>query len=373
MARNRKSIDYTLLAITFLLIALGLLLLAGITAPLFQRNFGNPYHFLIHQIVFGLVPGMVLGIAAFKVSKSYLEKKAPIFLLIILVLMIMVFLPHIGTSAGGATRWISFGSFSFQPSEFLKPAFFLYLASWLSAKTKAKKIKTGLREGLNKNLIVFLVIIGLIGLFLIAQPDLSTLAIILCVALVMYFGAKTPWWHSVLAVSLTVGALIILINTSSYRMERLLVFLKPNIDPMGRGYQISQSLIAIGSGGVWGLGLGLSRQKFGFLPGSMTDSVFAIFCEETGLIGSISLVLLFIAFLWRGFTIAKESGNQFSKLCALGITAWIVVQGFVNISSMIRLLPITGIPLPFISYGGSALISELIGVGILLNISKKNT
>jgi cell division protein FtsW len=149
-----------------------------------------------------------------------------------------------------------------------------------------------------------------------------------------------------------------------------MVFLNPEIDPMGIGYQIKQAVIAVGSGGILGLGLGMSAQKFGFLPQSMSDSIFAIFAEEAGFLGASILIFLFLLFLWSGFKIGKSSQNKFSQLIIFGITSWIVFQGFVNIGSMIRILPLTGIPLPFISYGGSALISELIGIGILLNISK---
>ena len=155
-----------------------------------------------------------------------------------------------------------------------------------------------------------------------------------------------------------------------YRAARLLVFLNPETDPMGMGYQLKQALIAVGSGGIFGLGLGMSVQKFGFLPQSMADSIFAIFSEETGFIGSLILIFLFLIFFWRGFKIAKKSMDQFSKLAALGISCWIILQALINIGSMIGIIPLTGVPLPFLSYGGSALVTELIGVGILLNISK---
>jgi len=165
-----------------------------------------------------------------------------------------------------------------------------------------------------------------------------------------------------------------LIKLAPYRAARLLVFLKPETDPMGMGYQIKQALIAIGSGGIFGLGLGTSGQRLGFLPQSMADSIFAIMAEETGFVGGLILIALFLVFLWRGFKIGKSSQNKFSQLLAVGISSWIVIQAFINIGSMVGILPLTGIPLPFISYGGSALVSELIGVGILLNISKnKNT
>ena len=170
---------------------------------------------------------------------------------------------------------------------------------------------------------------------------------------------------------LVAGSLIALIKIAPYRAERMLVFFQPGIDPLGIGFQAKQALIAVGSGGIAGVGLGMGIQKFGFLPQPISDSIFAIFAEETGFIGALALIFLFLMFLWRGFRIAKKTQNKFFQLTAIGITSWIIVQAFVNIGSMIGLLPITGIPLPFISYGGSHLIAELVGIGILLNISKQ--
>jgi len=214
-------------------------------------------------------------------------------------------------------------------------------------------------------------VLGAVGALLIFQPDISTLVIILAVAGLMYFLAATPLWHSLLIMLIGSGGLLALIKLASYRMKRWTVFLNPEADPLGIGYQMKQVLIAVGSGGISGLGLGMSRQKFGFLPKPMSDTIFAIFSEETGFIGSIILILLFLIFLWRGFKISKNSQDRFSKLAAFGISCWIVLQTFVSLGSMVGILPLAGIPLPFISYGGSALISELAGAGLLLNISKK--
>ena len=187
----------------------------------------------------------------------------------------------------------------------------------------------------------------------------------------MFFALDTPLWHNILIIFLGLICLFLLIKLAPYRMARFLVFLNPNLDPLGIGYQLKQSLIAIGSGGIKGLGFGLSRQKFGFLPSPFSDAIFAVFSEETGFIGSFILIVLFLLFLYQGLKIVKSLRESFLKLTALGITLWITLQAFINIGSMIGLLPLTGIPLPFISYGGSAFIAEMIGVGILLNISKK--
>jgi len=210
----------------------------------------------------------------------------------------------------------------------------------------------------------------LISLLLYYQPDISTLGTIIFVAALMYFSANTPLWHSIFLILLGGGGLLVLIKLASYRLNRFLVFLKPETDPLGIGYQIKQALIAVGSGGIFGLGLGMSRQKFGVLPQTMSDSIFAIFSEETGFIGSLILVFLFLVVLWRGFTISKKTKDKFSQFLSLGITSWITIQAFINIGSMIGIFPLTGSPLPFISYGGSHLVVEMVGIGILLNISK---
>ena len=275
----------------------------------------------------------------------------------------MVFLPKIGSNIGGSRRWINLGFFSFQPSEFLKLSFIIYFSAWLSKRLE-KRERTG------EMLIGFFIIVGLISLFLILQPDISTLSIIALIAFLMYFVSGMPLWHNIIIGTLGIGALAVLVKLAPYRMNRVLVFLKPELDPLGIGYQLKQSLIAIGSGGLKGQGLGMSQQKFGFIPNASSDAIFSIFAEETGFIGALLLILIFTFILFQGFKIAKLSKNNFMKLMAFGITIWIVFQAFVNISSMIGVLPLTGIPMPLVSFGGSAVIAELAGLGLLLNISK---
>jgi len=358
--------DYVLFGVVVILVVLGILILASVSASLSQEKFGTTYYFLNHQLLFGLIPGLILAFLAFRIRLDFLKKWAPILLLINLILLVMVFLPKIGAGAGGAIRWLSIGPISFQPAEFLKLTFILYLAAWLTSRTKKEKT-------FSQTFIAFLIVMGLISLLLIFQPDISTLVLIVLVAVLMYFLAATPLWHSILIILIGAGGLFSLIKLAPYRTARLLVFFQPGTDPMGIGYQIKQALIAIGSGGIFGLGLGMAGQRLGFLPQSISDSIFAIMAEETGFIGSLILISLFLIFLWRGFKIGKKGGDKFSQLAAIGISSWIVIQAFINVGSMTGLLPLTGIPLPFISYGGSALVTELIGVGILLNISKNTT
>jgi len=360
-ASQGSAPDYILLGVVVVLMILGILILANVSAPLSVERFGTTYYFLNHQLLFGFLPGLILAFLLFRIRLDLVKKWAPLFLLINLILLALVFLPGLGVEFRGANRWINFGHFSFQPSEFLKLTFILYLAAWLK----------GLMWVDSQTFLVFLAVIGVIGLLLIFQPDISTLGIIILVAGLMYFLAKTPLWQSFLLIFIIAASLFSLIKLVPYRAARFLVFLNPAADPMGMGYQIKQALIAAGSSGIFGLGLGMSQMKFGFLPQSIADSIFAIFAEETGFIGSTFLIFLFLIFLWRGFRIGKLCQDKFSQLTAWGITSWICLQSFMNIGAMIGALPLTGIPLPFISYGGSALIVELAGVGILLNISKR--
>ncbi len=359
--------DYFLIAIVLALLILGLLVSVRVSASLSQEQFGKTTHYLFHQLIYGFLLGGVLGFVAFKTPISFFRKWSWFFILISLILMTLVFIPGLSSSSGGAFRWINFGRFNFQPSELLKLSFIIYLSALLASKKSEKKN----RKEWRLTLIPFLTVIGLIVLLLYFQSDLSTLGVIIISGLLIYFSSGTPILYNIL-VSLG-GAVIFIAFTvfsfSSYRLNRIFVLLGWLRDPLKTGYQIKQALIAIGSGGIFGLGLGVSNQAK-YLPHPISDSIFALIAEELGLIGSLTLVFLFLAFLWKGMKIAKESDNKFSQLFAIGLTSWICFQAFVNIGAMIGILPLTGIPLPFISYGGSHITIELIGIGILLNISK---
>lgn len=364
------SPDRILLVAVVSLIALGILILASVSAVLSQETFGYPTYFLSHQLIYGLLFGLVLGFLAFRIPLTFFKRWAFALFIINLIILGLVFIPQIGLHTGGASRWISLGPISFQPAEFLKISFILYLAAWLSNIAETSSSRQKKPKKFNIVLGAFLVIIGILSLLLIFQPNVGTLGIIFGIALLMYFGAGMPLWHTAIIVSIGVGLVFILIRIAPYRLSRFLVFLNPEIDPLGMGYQTKQALIAVGSGGIFGLGLGLSRQKFGFLPQSIGDSIFAIFAEEVGFLGAFILILLFLVFIWQGFKTSKKAEDRFSQLVALGIVSWISLQAFINMGALIGILPLTGIPLPFVSYGGSHLIAELIGVGILLNISK---
>ncbi|MDO8264979.1 MAG: putative peptidoglycan glycosyltransferase FtsW [Candidatus Parcubacteria bacterium] len=386
--------DYILFGVIVILCVLGILALASVSGSVSVKKFGTPYYYLSHQLIYGFLPGIVLFILAFRFPLEKLKSWAHIFLLINLVLMVLVFLPPFGTSFGGATRWLIIGPFSIQPSELLKFSFLLYLAAWLS-KAEKTEIISGIKRtwkskgkfnlfkiakeffqqifsiaGLREKLLPFLGIVGIVGLFLVIQPDISTLGIISFTALAVYFAAGAPFSHILITSGLGMGILSLLIKYEPYRFNRILVFLHPETDPMGIGYQMKQAIIAVGSGGLTGLGLGMSIQKTGFLPQPMSDAIFAIFSEETGFVGAAVLILLFLVFFWQTLKVADNAPDKFLQLLALGIGIWILIQAFMNIGANLRALPLMGIPLPFMSYGGSAIISELAALGILLNISK---
>ena len=365
-----RSPDYPLIVILFLLIILSTLILSSVSAVFSQEKYGYPTYFLFHQIAYGLAIGIFLGFLAYKLPLSFFRKAAFVLFIANLIMLGLVFIPKFGLQSGGASRWVGVGTMSFQPAEFLKVNFILYLAAWLASLTELSSSRQKKAKKHNIILGAFFVIMAILSFFLILQPNVGTLGILFGIALLMYFAAGTPLWHIIFMVASGVATILVLIKIKPYIFSRFLVFLNPEIDPLGIGYQLKQSLIAVGSGGILGLGLGFSRQKFGFVPQSIGDSIFAIFAEEAGFIGASILIILFLALLWRGLAIAKRSPDKFSQLVALGITSWITIQAFVNIGVTIGILPLTGVPLPFVSYGGSHIIAELIGIGILLNISK---
>ncbi|PJB08023.1 putative lipid II flippase FtsW [bacterium (Candidatus Gribaldobacteria) CG_4_9_14_3_um_filter_33_9] len=364
--KKTHSIDYVLLIVVVILILIGMVMIATVSIPLSLEKFGNSFYYLRHQILFGILPALALAILFFKIPLNYLKKYALFLLLANLIALFLIFLPKIGITIKGSSRWLNLGGVIFQPSEFLKITFLLYLSVWLSQKANKSKPQI---------LIAFLIILGILTFLLIKQPDMGTLVVIGIVAILMYFVSPMPFWHTLLIILIGVTIGLLLIYIAPYRLERLITLLRPEtIDPLGKGYQIRQSLIAIGSGKIWGIegifSLGMSRQKFGFLPHSISDSIFAIIGEEFGFIGCLALVSLFILFFWRGIRIAKNCSDKFLSFVAFGFSTLIIVQAFVNIGSMIGILPLTGVPLPFISYGGSHLVVELIGIGIILNVSK---
>jgi cell division protein FtsW len=369
IADIKRKPDTILLYTSITLVVLGILTLASVSASVSYRKFDSTFYFFKHQIQVGLIPGVILGFLAFKQNLAWIKKKAPLIFLFNLFLLFMVIFPKLIGLTKGTTRALNLGPLTNQPAEFLKLTIILYLASWWSSHQN-KKISN--EDNKNLSLIIFLVILAIVGFLLVSQPDVGTFGIIAIIASIVYFAADSSFWHIPLLGLIGVTTFILLMKGAGYRSNRLAVFLDPETDPMGIGYQLKQALITIGSGGLAGVGIGLSQQKFGYLPELISDSIFAIFAEETGFIGCFILISLFILFFWRGLRVAYHTQDTFNRLAAVGISSWIILQAFINISTMIGLIPLTGVPLPFMSYGGSALISELIGVGLLLNISSQS-
>ena len=363
MARVSRKPDAILLGSCIALVVFGILILASVSAPIAYKKFDSSFYFLKHQVIFGLIPGLIGCIVAFKADLKQVRKWAPFLFFASLLAIVVVVFPKIIGLTKGTVRWLDLKITTVQPAEFLKLTAILYWASWWHSKSNQKV------RNKNIDLLIFVVVMGIIGLLFALQPDVSTFGVIVILAGIIYFLGDSPFWHSALLVILGICAFAFLMQSSEYRQNRLSVFLNPDTDPMGIGYQLKQALITVGSGGITGVGIGFSEQKFGFLPELISDSIFAVFAEETGFIGSFILLSLFTVFFWRGLRTAYFSKDKFNQLTAAGITSWIIIQTLMNIMAMTGVMPLTGIPLPFVSYGGSALISELIGLGLLLNIS----
>ncbi len=305
--------------------------------------------------------GAGVGSMIFFASFSYRRFRALALPLIIFsfILLLAVFIPGFGAEGGGAHRWLRLAGITVQPAEIIKLTGVIFLAALFEKKAK---------------LLPFVVIVAGVSLITaVFQKDLGSTIVFVLTASAVYFAAGGSVWHFLIALPAGGLAFFLLVATSAYRSKRILAFLDPFSDPQGFTYHILQVLIALGSGGLFGLGLGHSRQKFSYIPEVHTDSIFGVIGEELGFFGCVFLIGLFFFLLLRGFKIAERCEDNFGKILALGLTSWLGIQVIVNLSSMTSLLPLTGVPLPFISYGGSALVANLTAIGILLNISRQNT
>lgn len=352
----RKNIVLLLLPVSILTI-FGLFMIYDASSYVAFKDFADKYYYIKEQIFWTIigVAGMMF-FYLFNYKKLY-NLSLPI-LLVAMLFLALVFVPGLGVYLLGAHRWVNFRFFVLQPSELAKLALSIYLAAWFSTKEKGR-------------LPAFLLLLGLVLFLIIAEPDMGTAAIILVQAMFIYFLSGASLWQFVgLGPVLAILGLIA-IKVSSYRSQRLATFFDFNKDPQSMSYHVRQILIALGSGGLTGVGLGNSLQKYAYLPENTTDSIFAIIAEETGFLGSLLVIAVFILIIVAGFRIALKSRDNFGRLLAGGITISIATQALVNLASQTALMPLTGVPLPFISYGGSALIINLCSVGILLNIAKQ--
>ncbi len=361
--RAPGRVDRALLFAVIALVAIGLAALSSASTVLSFQNFGTKLYYFGHQLVYGAVFGFIALAFTSRIEYRTWKRYAALAMIFTLLLLVAVFIPGLSFEHGGARRWISLGNLTLQPTEAVKLTFLLYLATWLERREK------GIHD-FQSGFLPFVAIICIISLLVILQPDMGTMLVILAVAITTYFVAGAPWKHLLLLAGSGLLAIVILIQIAPYRLSRLTVFLNPERDPQGIGYQINQALLAIGSGGLTGRGIGKSIQKYNYLPEPIGDSMFAVIAEELGFLRVLPILLLYVIIGWRGFLIARHAPDLFGRLVAAGVTSWIVFQAFMNIAAISGLVPLTGIPLPFISYGGSALLFTLAAVGILLNISR---
>jgi len=359
-----KGIDKTFLLSTVALVAAGFFIFSSASLGLLAREGVSYSGVAVKQFIIGFVLGGITLIVAMRIQYPYWKKIAFYFFIFSIIACILVFIPGIGFSHGGAKRWINIGSYTFQPAELLKLAAVIYFAAWATAvKEKIKTFKHGA--------LPLFIILAICSALLLKQPDTGTFMVVFAALVAMFIAAGGKWRYILLLLLASVIGILILAQIRPYLMSRLTTFIDPSHDSLGSGYQIQQSLIAIGSGGIFGRGFGQSIQKFNFLPEPIGDSIFAVAAEEFGFLGTIILVVLFLFFGLRGYKIAAETSDKFGSLLVTGLITLIVVQAFVNIGAMLGVLPLTGIPLTFVSHGGSAMLFALAEVGIILNISKR--
>lgn len=355
MAGSNK-ITARLMLVVLGLLGFGLLMVYDSSSSVADRQFADKWYFFKDQLrwIFLGIWAMIVGsVIPYKVWSRF----ALVILVVAFILLMGVFIPGIGIKAYGASRWLNLHLFTLQPSEFAKLGLVIYLAAWFGNREKGR-------------LMAFVLLMGVLAALIILQPDMGTAMVLAITGVGMYFLMGAPLWHFLAILPAGVVAAIAMILVAPYRFKRLSAFLELGTDPAGGSYHVRHALIALGSGGLFGLGLGNSRQKYSYLPESFTDSIFGIIGEEVGFVGCLILILTFIYLLFLGFKISWMTKDRFGSLLAGGISIWLAVQTLINLGAMMATIPLTGVPLPFISYGGSALVTELFAVGILLNISK---
>ncbi len=363
--KEKASPDFLMFLLTLILVTVGLIMIYSASAILAHDRYGNSYYFFARQLLWVMVGSAAMWFAS-RVDLDSLRALAIPGLFVAIFLMALVCVPGIGRTVGGAQRWFRLGPLSFQPSEILKIALVFYLADSLDRRKQTLVNFSGLFP--------YLAILGICMLLLEKQHDFGTAVLLALVTILLLFLAGMQWTYFLIPLSILIPVFIFLVESASYRMRRITAFLNPWDDPQGAGFQLIQSLIAVGNGGLLGVGLSNSTQKLFYLPAPHTDFIFAIIAEELGLAGAGALVFLFAVFILRGFKVAsvvgQREGGMFLSLLAAGITGLIGFQALVNLGVVTGLLPTKGIPLPLISYGGSSMVFTLVSIGVLFNISR---
>lgn len=361
--KSRIKVDKPFLIISVILVVAGFFIFSSASLGLLAKQSSNYSSVAFSQTVLGLCLGTVALIVASRLDYKIWKKTAFYLLVAAVILNVLVLIPSIGFEHGGARRWLMVWGQSFQPSEFLKFAFIVYFAAWAAgAKDRMKSFKWGF--------LPLVVLLGLCGGLLLLQPDTDTFMVIVASGMAMFIAADGRWKQVFVIVLAGVLAVTFLAFTRPYVMQRIQTFINPTTDALGSSYQIQQSLIAIGSGGLFGNGFGQSVQKFTYLPEPVGDSIFAVAAEEFGFVGSVLLIAIFVLFAVRGLKIAANVPDIFGRLVVVGIVIMIISQAFVNIGAMLGLLPLSGITLPFVSHGGTSLFISLFEIGVILSISK---
>ncbi len=364
MAAEKKSIDYIFLTITIILVVAGIFAFFSASLGVLARDQAKFYQIIISQLALGLVGGTIALYFCSRIPYRFWRNYSGLILIGGIGLTLLVFVPHLGFSHGGARRWVSVFGVSFQPVEFLKIAFVMYLATWLSwIKKKSNNPLFGI--------LPFIILLCIVASILLFQPDTKSLILMCATGIGLLFLSGFPAKYLLIFGGGAIVVFLVLAFNTPYLRSRIDTFLNPSSDPTGSSYQIQQSLIAIGSGQVNGRGFGQSIQKFSYLPEPQGDSIFAVIGEEFGFIGSTTIVLLYVLFAMRGLWIARRAPDSFSGLLASGLVILISLQVFMNIASITGLFPLTGVPLVFMSQGGTSLLISMAVVGIILSISKE--
>ncbi len=360
--RERRPPDTILVATVVTLVAIGLVMIFSASSAYAVALHHDAAYFLKRQLAW-LVVGAIAAFAAYRVDYRALRAAAPVTLFVTLAALALVLVPHVGKVAGGASRWVGYGAAQFEPSEFAKLALVLYLASALA--TKGEKIRS-----LTNGLVPLCLVTALMAILVVKQPDMGTASLLAFTAATMLFVAGARLEHLAMIGAVIAPPVLLLVRHDPYKWARITAFINPWKDPQDKGFHIVQSLLALGSGGWHGVGLGFSRQKFFWLPEAHTDFIGAIIGEELGYIGIAAIVALFVVFAYRSVRIALAAQDRFGFFLAIGCTATIVIQAFVNLGVVSSSWPVTGVPLPFISFGGSSLVTSLIAVALVINVGR---
>jgi len=360
---KKNKFDNILFISTITLAIFGIIMIYSASFIWAEYKFNNPYKFVISQGLFFIISLIIIYIIN-KLNIDFLKEKANLILLICFILLIIVLIPGIGTIRNGSRSWFGIGGLGIQPSEFSKIGLIIYISKYLESNNRIMK-------NIKKGVFPILLIIGIFFLLIMLEPDFGTAMVITLTLIVIIFtsGVKISFFTNIALVGIL--GIVVLIIIAPYRMARIVSFLNPWSDPLGSGFQIIQSLYAIGPGGLLGQGFLKSRQKSFYLPEPQTDFIFSIISEEFGILGVIIVCTLFFIIFYRCIKISLRQTNLFKKYLTFGLSFGIIIQAILNLSVVIGLIPVTGVTLPFLSYGGSSLLVSMISIGIILNISKK--